>query len=220
MRSLFLAGLFAFALSEAQPFHNFATVAFIRSGERTPWLRSGPETLTALGAQQMYELGQNFRGRYIADSDGPTGLGTLPIADMATARLNPNQLFIQTPDKPYLVASAQAFLQGLYPPVSINATRNGPFADSIAELTNGTAVDFPLGGYQYPNIQSLSDMDPQSVYIDGHYNCPQADLQSALYEVSEPFLSTQAAEAAFYQSLNVDWFLGDLPEGMLWVSYP
>ncbi|KAJ4301901.1 hypothetical protein N0V90_003997 [Kalmusia sp. IMI 367209] len=216
MLALSFAVLAAARVIQAQDDINMVgTVAFIRSGERTPWVRSGTEMLTALGAQQMYELGQNFRGRYIDENSGATQMGARNIAGMSQDQLQPDQLFIQTLDKPYLVASAQAFMQGLYPPSSLNATRNGPWADAVGLLANHTAVDYPLDGYQYANIMTVGSLDPQSIYISGHDDCPNAQLESALYEISEHYLSTQTAEKAFYEDLSLSWFNGDIPAGML-----
>ncbi|KAK3203717.1 hypothetical protein GRF29_106g400444 [Pseudopithomyces chartarum] len=141
MLGIFLSAILARAV-HGQTFGNeintYGTVAFIRAGESTPWVRSGNQLLTAVGAQQMHELGSNFRGRYIDEESGATRLGVRPIAGMSQAQLDPNQLFIQTLNRPHLVASAQAFMQ-------------------------------------------------------------------------EEFLNTQAAERDFYQSLDLDWFGGDIP---------
>lgn len=217
MLALSLAALAAASLVRAQDDINMVgVVAFIRSGERTPWIRSGTESLTALGAQQMYQLGQNFRGRYIDQDSGATDLGVHNIENMSQSRLSPDQLYVQTPNRPYLMASAQAFMQGLYPPVSLNATRNGPWPDGEGMLANHTVMDYPLGGYQYANIQGLGSLDPRSVYINGHDQCPNAQLDSALYEISEQYLDTEFAERYFYEDLSLSWFNGDIPEGMLY----
>lgn len=219
MLTLSLALLAAARIVQAQSFgtqiNNYGTVAFIRTGERTPWIRGGSEMLSALGAQQMLELGQNFRGRYIDEDTGATRLGVRPIEGMAQDRLNPDQLFIQTLDKPFLVAAAQAFMQGLYPPYSLNETRNGPRPDAVGILANNSVVDYPLDGYQYANIQTVGMNDPQRIGIDGHDQCLSAILESADYEGTDQFLSTQAAESAFYQSLSMSWFKEDLPQEML-----
>lgn len=192
--------------------NTYATVAFIRSGESTPWVRSGTQLLTALGAQQMFELGNNFRGRYIDADTGSTRLGSRPIADMSQDQLNPDQLFVQTLDSPHLTASAQAFIQGLYPPSSSNSTQNGPLSDLFGLLANRSAVQYPLNGYQYANVQALGKEDYQTAYINGHESCPMASLQSATYEITAQFLSTQAEEREFYQNLNMSWFGGDIPD--------
>lgn len=217
MLAIFFGAVMARAV-QAQSFGNeintYGTVAFVRSGESTPWVRSGTQLLTALGAQQMHELGSNFRGRYIDETSGSTRLGSRPIAGMSQAQLDPDQLLIQTLNRPHLIASAQAFMQGLYPPSSLNDTRNGPWADATGLLGNRSEgpVDYPLGGYQYANIQALSDADYQTVYINGHDACPAARLESASYEITEQYLNTQAAEKDFYQSLSLDWFGGDIPD--------
>ena len=191
----------------------YGTVAFIRAGDSTPYVRSGTQLLTALGAQQMLELGRNFRGRYIDQESGATRLGVRPIADMSQTQLDPDQLFIQTLNKPHMIASAQAFMQGLYAP-SANATRDGPWADLVGLLGNRSAgaADYPLEGYQYANVQTLGEADYQTVYINGHDACPGARLMSAEYEITEQFLSTQGAEREFYQGLNLDWFGGDIAD--------
>ncbi|KAF2447619.1 phosphoglycerate mutase-like protein [Karstenula rhodostoma CBS 690.94] len=194
---------------------NHGTVAFIRTGERTPWVRSGTEALSALGAQQMLELGDNFRGRYIDQETGATRLGVYPIEGMAPHRLNPDQLFIQTLDRPYLVAAAQSFMQGLYPQYSLSETKNGLYPDAVWILANRSAVDYPLDGYQYANVMTVGANDPGSIYLDGHDQCPRAWLESANYEITDEFLSTQAAESAFYQSLSPSWFKRDLSDSML-----
>ena len=222
MLALYLGTAIAAWTVQAQRFGNevntYGTVAFIRSGESTPWVRSGTQVLTALGAQQMAELGRNFRGRYIDEATGSTRLGVRPLVEMSQARLNPDQLYIQTLDRPHLIASAQAFMQGLYPPSNLNDTRNGPWADAAGLLANRSAgaVDYPLDGYQYANIQTLSEQDYRSVYINGHDACPAASLESAQYEITGDFLSTMGEERAFYQNLNLSWFGGDIPDkGML-----
>jgi hypothetical protein len=129
--------------------------------------------------------------------------------------LNPDQLFIQTLDKPFLVAAAQAFMQGLYPSYHLNEMGNGLLPDTVGVLANRSVVDYPLDGYQYANILTVGDNDPGIVYLDGHNQCPRAGLESANYELTEEFLNTQANENAFYQSLGLSWFNGDLPRPML-----
>ncbi|KAL1607793.1 hypothetical protein SLS60_002730 [Paraconiothyrium brasiliense] len=220
MSLLSLALLAAAHVVQGQDFgttvNNYGTVAFIRTGERTPWVRSGTETLSALGAQQMLQLGQNFRGRYIVDDEtSATGLGVRLIEGMAPNRINPDQLFIQTLDQPFLVAAAQAFMQGLYPKYDLNQTRNGPYPDAVGILANETTVDYPLDGYQYANVLTVGVNDPGSVYLDGHYQCPRAWLESANYEGTQDFVSTRVAEDAFYRGLSMSWFKDDLPEEML-----
>jgi hypothetical protein len=53
----------------------------------------------------------------------------------------------------YVAASAQAFLQGLYPPTNQNSS--GGTLEAVDILANGTISQAPLNGYQYPQLQSV-----------------------------------------------------------------
>ena len=220
MLALFLAVMAAAwpadAANNNESMHVHGSVVFIRTGERTPVLAGGDQVLSALGAQQMHALGQNFRTRYVNEG-GPDGLG---VQQMSIARnvINNDQLLIQTLDTPYLFASAQAFMQGLYPPYSINATRNGPNADVTGLLANGSAIDFPMGGYQYAQVHTVGQFDAQSVYLGGNQNCPESQVNSAMYEVTEQFLQTKAINKKFYSAMDVDLFDGHLKKSQLYVT--
>ncbi|KAJ4320185.1 hypothetical protein N0V94_003546 [Neodidymelliopsis sp. IMI 364377] len=155
----------------------------------------------------MYQLGQNFRGRYVA-SDGAAGLGRQKIANMSVDILNNDQISIQTLDTPYLVSSAQAFMQGMYPPNSIaNATRLG---DETGLLANGSVVQNPLDGYQYATVQSFSPYAYNSIYISGAQNCPMGKRQSMQYTVSAGFKQTKEKSKDVYETLQTSWFQGGL----------
>ncbi|KAF1915125.1 histidine phosphatase superfamily [Ampelomyces quisqualis] len=194
-------------------YHPHAAFAFVRSGERTPTLQDGTPVLTALGAQQMFTLGQNLRTRYIS-GNAPAGLGVQRIAGMSEDGLDNNQIMVQTSDQQHLISSAQAFMQGLYPPRNI-ANSNGTQGSAGGLLSNGSAIDYPLGGYQYANILSSGQHDPKSIYVAGSQNCPVAQRDAMMYYRTNKFQNTRAANQAFYSSLNVDWFEGNLNESTL-----
>ncbi|KAF2833007.1 phosphoglycerate mutase-like protein [Ophiobolus disseminans] len=199
-------------------YHPHASFAFIRTGERTPTIQPGPSVLTALGAQQMYKLGQNFRTRYIAGNADAGLLGVQRIAGMSQNLVNNDQILVQTLDQQHLVSSAQAFMQGLYPPrntINSLGSSNGTGASTGGLLANGTAIDFPLGGYQYANIQSSGQLDPESIYISGIQNCPIAQRDALRYFTTDSFAQTQAATADFYKRLSPEWFGGNLRRDQL-----
>jgi hypothetical protein len=196
-------------------YHPHAAFAFIRTGERTPLLRNGPPVLTALGAQQMFRLGQNLRTRYIS-GDAPAGLGVQQILGMSPDALNNDQVLIQTSDEQHLVASAQAFMQGLYPPRSI-VNSNGTGSSTGNLLSNGSAIDYPLGGYQYATIQSAGQLDPESIYVSGSQYCPAAQRDAMMYYTTDKFVEAKASNEAFYDKLNLDWFEGNLKKSELLV---
>jgi hypothetical protein len=190
-------------------YHPHAAFAFVRTGERTPLFRNGSPVLTALGAQQMFRLGQNLRTRYIS-GDAPAGLGVQQIPGMSPDALNNDQVLVQTSDDPHLVASAQAFMQGLYPPHNI-ANSNGTGSSIGSLLSNGSAIDYPLGGYQYAKIQSSGQLDPEY--------CPMAQRDAMMYYATAKFVEAKDANEAFYNKLNLDWFEGNLKKDELSVYY-
>ena len=160
-------------------------VVFTRTGEKTLVLeKAASPRLTALGAQQLYQLGEAFRGRYIDAQSDHSGLGQQPLLNLASNRLDSAQLEIRTLDTPYLVASAQAFMQGLYPPSS-NSSSALPADGTV--LANGTVVDFPLQGFQYADVEVAGAVDPNSVYLAGSQDCPSAVTVSLLYPLSRDF---------------------------------
>lgn len=132
----------------------------------------------------MYRLGNIFRGKYIAGGNGNNSLGEDYIPGLA-ARLDNDQIFIHAYDAPHIYGSAQAFMQGLYPPTSLT--------------TNTTST--PLGGYQYPHIQTVGEYDPQSIYIGGDKYCPTSIQQSRMYEITTKYLETKKQAEPFYQGL-------------------
>lgn len=195
------------AAQEAGSYHPHAAFAFVRSGERTPGLTGESQVLTALGAQQMYQLGQNLRTRWIA-GEGNAALGRQNIANMSVDMLNNDQISVQTLDKQYLVSSAQAFMQGMYPPHTLG--NSSGLGDATGLLADGTTVQAPLDGYQYATVQSFSPYAYNSYYIAGNQNCPAAKLESLQYTVSDGFEATKAASKETYDLMQTSWFQGYL----------
>ncbi|KAF1994598.1 phosphoglycerate mutase-like protein [Amniculicola lignicola CBS 123094] len=216
MLALFLAVMAAVWLIEAadenEAYHPHGSVVFVRSGERTPLIAGSPPVLSALGAQQMHTLGQHFRGRYVSESGGSSGLGQQLIATLSPDLLNNEQLRIESLDAPYLVASAQAFMQGLYPPYSLNTTRNGPVADATGILANGSAIDFPLDGYQYPQIYTRALNDPSLIFMAGQADCSESYRESLMYQSTPEFMETRTSTEAFYKRIDASLFNGHLPQ--------
>ncbi|ORY06521.1 histidine phosphatase superfamily [Clohesyomyces aquaticus] len=234
MFALFLALMAAVWLVDAadnDTYQPWGAVVFTRTGERTPILRSPKDTqvLSAVGAQQMHRLGQAFRSRYIEALDSTFPIGLQQMNFLSRDLLNPDQLEVMTLDQPYLVASAQSFMQGLYPPYSINGTRIGPFADATGILANGSVVDFPLNGYQYAPIDVAGTYDPMNVYIGGYSapfdrnqfyiggdnQCIAAAASSGQYLTSDQFMNTQTASKRVYQALDVSYFDGHLEQDQI-----
>ncbi|KAF2856277.1 phosphoglycerate mutase-like protein [Plenodomus tracheiphilus IPT5] len=192
---------------KSSTYHPHGAFAFIRTGERTPLSRPGVPVLSAVGANTMFTLGQNFRTRYIAGTS-PSGLGIEPMNGLAPKILNNEQISIQTSDSQYLVAAAQAFMQGLYPPRA-TANGSGPVTGLLAD---GTTVDYPLDGYQYASIQTRGPDDAGSILVSGSSNCPTAKRDAMKYFKTAEFEQIQEESKGLFGRLNLDWFEGTLGE--------
>lgn len=182
-------------------YHPHGAFAFIRTGERTPLSRPGSPLLSAVGANTMLTLGQNFRTRYISGAS-PVGLGSEPIAGLAPSILNNEQVNVQTGDAQYLVAAAQAFMQGLYPP---HAT-----GKETGLLADGSTVEYPLQGYQYAAIHTHGVEDAESIFVSGSRNCPIAQRDAMRYFTTDEFMKTKGENRELYEKLDLAWFEGNL----------
>jgi hypothetical protein len=142
------------ALSSAE-YTVHSSFLFFRTGDRTPSiLGDSPTTLTPLGAQQLYSTGEFFRARYITNEFSginiTSGLQKATIDGLSINTPLDLQLYLLATDQQSEVASAQAFMQGLYPPFSIMTDGNGgnlgegdgvvAALDSLGVLGNGSYV--------------------------------------------------------------------------------
>lgn len=147
----------------------WAAVAFINHGEKTPSLSELQQVLTPQGAQQMWRQGSAFRTRYLNASDELSSsskrdaVGTAPIYEMDSRIIDNVRLDVISAEDEWVVGSALAFTQALYPP---NTDYYGTLAggDELAKnLANGSSLmDYPLNGYQYPQVKTLGSLDSES----------------------------------------------------------
>ncbi|KAK8087480.1 hypothetical protein PG994_002454 [Apiospora phragmitis] len=194
----------------------WSSFAYILHGERTPISTDSlAVSLTTYGAQQMFAQGQMFRYRYLANSsnDGASDdniNNSFPIVGLSRRALDNSQLDIVTNTDTYNVASAMAFMQGLYPPTP-DAFIENHSGRNASTLSNGSVVDFPLDGYQYPNIQTTSMLDPKSFQIQGHVSCPTY-MGSQLQADDDEIIQTNRNESlALYSKLSQTVFAGTEP---------
>ncbi|OJD25223.1 hypothetical protein ACJ73_03410 [Blastomyces percursus] len=170
----------------------WSSVVYTFYGDHTPHALPYSITLTPWGAQQLVGVGSAFRNRYLGEA------GTR-IGGLSPHTLMPDEVDILARTDQPAVASAQAFMQGFYPPVP-NLSGNTTGRD-LADMVNGTVVDFPLSGYQYPGIQTLSFRDPSSVYIAGQVNCEAYGAGLSQWLASDEARSINAQSAAFYSDI-------------------
>ncbi|KAI9828124.1 MAG: hypothetical protein M1832_003651 [Thelocarpon impressellum] len=185
-----------------------AAVVFNRYGEHTPLMVSGPTSLTPLGATQMLDAGSFLRDRYIDGSDNDD---TSPIRGLSKDVLKNEQLYALAGGSETVAASAQAFFQGLYPPLdAANVTEGGT-------LANGSAVESPLGGYQYAHVYAVTDVDLNAVWVNGDANCPQHTVSRLRYKDTAESKALSTETSGFYSGLESKALGGDLDA--LWGGY-
>ncbi|KAI0834221.1 phosphoglycerate mutase-like protein [Hypoxylon sp. FL0890] len=200
----------------------WSSFAYVFYGERTPLQGALSPSLTPLGAQQLYSQGSLFRARYLSNSSLSNEDNAIttnaPIAGIERLALDNSQLAIYSTADDYVVGGALAFLQGLYPPVSRTfAYSNG--GENASILANGTMVDYPLDGYQYPNIQSLPSTDLNSVWLEGHTACAEYRSSSVTFRTSLIAEQMYNATLAFYETTFGDVFPNTLSNAMLNFDY-
>ena len=125
----------------------WSSVVFARTGERTPKIiGTDSSALTTLGQQQQHDAGTFFRERYISPSDSDDGLSVAPISGLSANEIENLQLYILALDQQYNAASAQAFMQGFYPPYSLSSNGSGTreVLDPTGVLANNTYVSIEV----------------------------------------------------------------------------
>lgn len=174
---------------------------YARHGDRTPLYSTGQHVLTPYGAQQMYSAGQIFRDRYLEASFDDLNDSSV-IYDISRYQLNTGEVDVLTMDDQFTVASAQAFMQGLYPPLLNDPGRNYTYVGGVSNLANGTNVVAPLNGYQYPTITAASSYDLNSIWVDGAGSCPASTSKLLEYYRTDNFDFLNTSSWDFYQEIS------------------
>lgn len=145
--------------------------------------------MTSLGASQNFQVGSDYRARYLAAGSPHQ------IAGISESKYIPSQIYATAPNSGILLNTATAFLQGLYPPLV-------DLAPEIASqtLNNGTKSTSPLNGYQYVTLQGVKANSPDTIWIKGDESCPALDASLSALESSAPFTSLVASTRPFYES--------------------
>lgn len=129
----------------------WAAVTYSYHGEKIPSISSSSYALTPVGAHQSYSAGSVIRSRYVSGS-GSNVTGAYPINGLNAQAIDNSQLFMLASQDEYVANSATAFVQGVYPPV-------GDSGQGAVLLANNSLEAYPLGGYQYASIGTVSSMD-------------------------------------------------------------
>ncbi|KAK3706939.1 hypothetical protein LTR37_012438 [Vermiconidia calcicola] len=199
----------------------WSSVIFSRTGERTPAVFGTiPTQLTSLGAQQQESNGAFFRQRYL-DSPGYTnstsGLDGAPVVGLSPDIPDVRELYVQALDQQTTIASALAFLQGLYPPISFADDDDDvqELIDPTSKLANNTYVTPPLDGYRYAQVHTSGVYDPEFVYLGGSLECPAFSEAVNAYTETAEFAVMQASTMQIYQNVG-PVLLSDVLPSTMW----
>ena len=183
-----------------------STFIYTMYGDRTPFILPVDPTLTPLGAQQLYDAGANFRARYVTPVSDTNDDEYSAIRNISPYQLFHNELSVYSTNEQWIAAGAQAFMQGLYPPLA--ASSNYTYITGESPLANGSNVVAPLDGYQYPLIETSSSNDLNSIYLAGSENCPMFTQATSEYYQNPSFQALQASTEEFYDSLRPEFLDG------------
>ena len=130
----------AYSYAQADTYTVLSSVVFIRSGERSPMnLGFVPSSLTSLGAQQAYTAGTFFRDRYVSSATPASNANKAPLRGLSANSYDPRQMYILAQDTHSTAATAQAFMQGFYPPYVLNES-TAALVDPSSVLANQSYV--------------------------------------------------------------------------------
>lgn len=210
LRNFILALLLSFSvLAQDSGTTVWAVFGFNVHGDSTPAVLSEPKTLTPFGARNLYNVGSNFRARYIVG--GSDQAQNTWVRNLNQHKLDPEQVRIYATSEQFNEASALAFMQGLYPPNG-NANQSYTYLDDTYVLSNGTIVASPLNDYQYPQIYTSSLADPGSIFVAGQADCDKHGELEQEYQESSEFQRISSENAQFYSDMYSIAFEGVMSE--------
>ncbi|PWN51338.1 phosphoglycerate mutase-like protein [Violaceomyces palustris] len=140
--------------------------------------------LTVLGYVQEYQNGQDLRSRYLTGEGAIQGIE----ADIS----QPLQIQVEADgggEGGVIVESANALLQGLFP----------PYNDTLL-LANGSTVSWDQGRSQLISIQSIEP--DQEVYFEGWTGCKSWSKRLDDWYKSEPFNQLSSQSKPFFDSIQ------------------
>ena len=159
-----------------------------RHGDRTS-KEAPPTSLTPLGIQEAYETGAYFRDRYVDDDDDDTEIAGISVDAVKLGQIAPSA----PAGDNVLQNSAQAFLQGLYPPIQ-----------QVETLRNGKKVQTPINLQLIP-VQATNQAGPileNTIWLQGASGCTNAVISSSGYTSSAEYLSLLDSTNDFYKRLD------------------
>ncbi|KAH7133335.1 histidine phosphatase superfamily [Dactylonectria estremocensis] len=200
--STLIAGVWAQSGNQSDVGKVWAVAAFVNNGDRTP-IVGETVVLTPEGAQQMLRQGRAFRARYLTtvNDSAYDNVEEARLQDMTIHEIDNSVLDFTSQTDESVTGGAMAFLQGLYPPSPEAFGTDTEETDIARDYTEGgdNITDYPLNGYQYPNLRTLSILDPMSTAIQGNLRCSNWESEMSVN------LTNDASMKEFYNA-TIDYY--------------
>ncbi|KAJ6620736.1 histidine phosphatase superfamily [Mycena sp. CBHHK59/15] len=182
-------------MSAASDSKVLGVVILARHGDRAGFYQSPTTyaatftTITPLGTEQEFQLGQHLRSLYL-NASSPSNIagvnGTLVNQTQIDARADAGG------ERGVIYDSSVALLQGLFP-ANTNYTTT---------LSNGTTVTGALSGYQARDFFFQSVEPNNDITLEGWTSCGAFDDSTAAFYNSTEFAQKQTESAPFLNSLK------------------
>lgn len=174
----------------------WSVFAYTLYGDSTPkaLFEQRAAGLSDYGANQLAAAGTAFRDRYVS-SAGSTNATEFAIQSISASYLMSQNLEVLSTTEQNVIASAQAFMLGLYPPLGDEGM------NTTYETANGTTFSAPLDGYQFPKIVTLGESDPGSLLVAGQSSCSMYQAAVSEYLNSGDAATITQDTEVFYEKL-------------------
>jgi hypothetical protein len=165
-------------------------------GDSTPNILADadPRFLSDYGANQLADAGTAFRERYLSSGES-IDVTESAIQYLSATVLDSKDVDVFATTDQFVIASAQAFMQGLYPPLGQSGLAPSDTGGSSSSTLS------PLDGYQYPRIITLGNGDPQSIMVAGQADCSMHQIAESVYRNGDDAQEITQITDAFYVRL-------------------
>lgn len=156
-----LTALLSVTATLAQQETVWGSVVVALHGEKNPYLSFSDSHLTPFGANQAYNVGSVLRNRYLVPNSASNVTDFRPLNGLTRNMIVNSQLDVLTLDEDYMFGSALSIVQGLYPPRGEDGPP--PRTEEHWNVSGNSLIEFPLEGYQYPNIKTVNLANARSI---------------------------------------------------------
>jgi prostatic aicd phosphatase len=139
------------------------------------------------GSLQHYNSGQALQKRYASNDSAPTDIAGL---SWPAVSLTETVVLADASEGQVIVDSAQAFMQGFFPPNK----------DAVMTLADGSTVQAPFGGWVYVPVETVEA--DESFIFEAYTECPAFTRRTKAVYQTPDFLALAEQAKPFLDSLK------------------